>query len=66
MHTRDMTTTRTATTTTQPTATSTPTEITLNTKDYAGQITTTYLNPAAARELARQLEIAAFEVDGIA
>jgi hypothetical protein len=59
-HTRDMTTTQ------QPTATATTTEIALNTKDHQGALTTTYLTPGAARELARQLELAAFKVDGIA
>lgn len=54
------------TTTDQPTAKATTTEITLNTKDHQGAITTTYLTPGAARELAEQLMAAAFKVDGVA
>lgn len=55
------------TTQTQPTANNTPAkEVALTTKDGQGKLRTTYLCTAAARELARQLELAAFKADGIA
>lgn len=54
------------TTTQQPTATATPTEIALSTRDHQGNLTTTYITPAAAEELVEQLRMAAFKVTGIA